>query len=80
MELIRSQAGRASSFSFPSGPTTLRTACIRSSRRKAFPCYSALWSVPALGDRKAFSRLLAGDLDVLLKVWVRESSLKEVLL
>jgi len=76
MELIRSQAGRASSFSFPSGPTTLRTACIRSSRRKAFPCYSALWSVPALGDRKAFSRLLAVDLDVLLKVWVRESSRK----
>jgi hypothetical protein len=34
----------------------------------------------ALGDRKALSRLLAGGLDALLKVWVRESSRKEVLL
>ena len=36
--------------------------------------------MPVLGDRKALSRLLAGDLDALLKVWVREFSRKEVLL
>jgi hypothetical protein len=36
--------------------------------------------MPALGVEKRLSRLLAGGLDALLKVWVRESSRKEVLL
>jgi hypothetical protein len=49
MELIRSQAGTSIVILFPSGSTTVRKACIRSSRRKTFPCYSALWSDAGIG-------------------------------
>jgi hypothetical protein len=77
---MRSQAERVILFPFGVNHGAYGCYSVEPSE-KAFPLLlRPCGRMPALGDRKALSRLLAGELDALLKVWVRESSRKEVLL